>query len=681
MKHIVPIRLMMKTHSFVTYTLMLAALLLAGRIAQAGPVSGTIYDIDYLKAQPGGFKGVSYPRFTNPNGSDGGQLVYNANAYFYASFVLDTTTGNMASITNASAAGYITYSFSFLPPGRHNLVFIEPNRDEVYQPSSKRINIIVPAGKVAVTNADFNLIRQWRFGNLIATEPSAFVFKKQAGEFLDKDNGWIAIAIGEHLADYANQQAPNHSALDIYRTADGGKTWAKISRIDAPYLIIHSPPQPDYKLDQGLMTVALNGIHFTDTKNGILMTDAYNSSSSVGPSIYVTRDGGMTWNFSSTLRGIAYSYFSSGIPIATFTDYMRLAWDRTDRNSGVMWLYNNYYLDPPQMAHRRLQNVYTLKTKDGGQTWTELGTYISTDIDSSNYGQRVAMFSGGNSFAMTTTGVTESGLLINATASTNGGPFYQLTTNPDGAMSSAYFHHARYYGQIKTVESSALFAMFDGIASYTPRLYRTDDKGVNWNRVDSWNGSNYADGRPNFNTFTDLMPDNGFWSWDDRNELNIYRSMDGGLSTAGTGSFVSSSVSFLHSGIDIHTGRVVFSTAGELETRDIAGSFYFDEEPASSPARIVPFAVIASNHILVTLFNAGGDWAKGITLTGLSLSNGITFTRLLPWNVGAIPPGSSESEISFLLSSLPPTGTRVRVTLTGRYNGGQQFQVTRYFTP
>ena len=74
---------------------------------QAGPVSGTIYDVDYLRAQQGGFQGVSYPRYTDQNGNvtdtgSLGQMVYpsnagniwnNANVY---AFVVDADSGNIA---------------------------------------------------------------------------------------------------------------------------------------------------------------------------------------------------------------------------------------------------------------------------------------------------------------------------------------------------------------------------------------------------------------------------------------------------------------------------------------------------------------------------------------------------------------------------------------------------------
>jgi hypothetical protein len=180
------------------------------------------------------------------------------------------------------------------------------------------------------------------------------------------------------------------------------------------------------------------------------------------------------------------------------------------------------------------------------------------------------------------------------------------------------------------------------------------------------------------------LPDNSFWGWDNTSRTDIIRSVDGGLSTAGAGTLVASFVTAEHTGTDAHTGRFTFNTTfGESASyNDIAGSFYFDEEAASGPARIVPYIDLASNSIVLNLFNAGGDWAKNITLTGLTLSNGVTYTSTLglPWNIGAIPPASAETGISFALNvPSQAKGTRVSATLTGTYNNGQEFRATLYF--
>src|SRR5437773_2270967 len=84
--------------------LLLGSLLtpLSAGLSHAGPVAGTVYDVDYLRAQSGGFRRVSYPRYRDSSGHDAGQMIYpyNNDTINYGSFgfVLDSTSGAWAPI-------------------------------------------------------------------------------------------------------------------------------------------------------------------------------------------------------------------------------------------------------------------------------------------------------------------------------------------------------------------------------------------------------------------------------------------------------------------------------------------------------------------------------------------------------------------------------------------------------
>ena len=132
--------------------------------ATAGGVTGTINDVDYLKAQPGGYQGTSYPRWQDAAGNDLGQLVYPQDQDLSLCMVMDTNTGTLVSAGTpygGGNGGNAMFSFAYLPAGTHKLELIEPFRDEYFQPISKIVTVNVPTSGTAT--ATFNVVRNWQF--------------------------------------------------------------------------------------------------------------------------------------------------------------------------------------------------------------------------------------------------------------------------------------------------------------------------------------------------------------------------------------------------------------------------------------------------------------------------------------------------------------------------------------
>ena len=275
-----------------------------------------------------------------------------------------------------------------------------------------------------------------------------------------------------------------------------------------------------------------------------------------------------------------------------------------------------------------------------------------------------------------------------------------LVVNPDGQTYGAAAGFgmvlARAYGQ------SAMLEMRDAANPYGT-LERTDDGGATWNRVYAWNGQNVP-----FDFCFDLLSDDEIWTWDPFSNYDpetAARSMDGELSSSQEGILKTTSNAWdqtvYHYSADIHTAReVMWSGNWYGYPDDAAYSFSFDEEPATGSAMLMPLLTFKtggynshSGLLDLNLANISGDWAQIITITGLSVSNDGTFSssKPLPWKVGSVPPYSTigdayyswssdlSGELNFALDNLPSSGTRFRVTLTGRYNIRQQFSITRYF--
>ncbi len=648
---------------------LLLTLLVLGHAAYAGPVSGTIYDTDYLKAQLNGFQGMQYPRFHNADGSDAGQMIYSDNDYpgLNHAFVVDMTTGAVTALTQINISEY-QYTFSNLSPGTHTLLFVEPNRNEVYKPSSKRITITVPSDNTAVTNANFNLVWNWRFANLILDFPTSsssyyyYAMQSMTADFLDKNCGWVAIN-----TDYEpdGSTGKHQYAVEIYHTTNGGTTWTKIGHIDSPV----NPPSH--------MWLSFGGMHFSDATHGILIADASTLPSYMTGRIYTTQDGGKTWTMLNYV-----------LPTPAYMASVPIAWDRTDPKSGVLGAFD-------YNSTTSYVNYMTLRTHDGGQTWA---TDMITNNTSLAPGTAI-MFDGGN-YAITAYGGeypnTPSYITIN-----NQG-WEPLIANPGGQRYGATegwaMVLARPYGQ------SALLGMRDEDYGGPIHTYRTDDGGVTWNRVYGWNGVDAA-----FSFCYDLLAENGVWMWSPFTNYSsdfLGHSLDGGLSAHYTGVLKTTNnawgQSVYHYSADIHTAREVMWTGQDFQSNALF-SFSFDEEPATGPARLLPTLSLVSGAspgtgtLTVNLLNVGGDFAKNVTLIGIYLPNGttISFNRpdntlvspSLPWNLGAIPPASAigstsvstsvdTPELSFSLGNLPASGT---ITLTGYYNNGQYFSVTQRF--
>lgn len=682
-------------------TLLLSVLLLLtsglSPAANAAPVSGAIYDVDFLRAQLGGFRGVKYPRYTDQNGADVSQMIYAyngniADTYHDYAFVMDITTGAVATAQpvrdskNNAIPGQYTYAFPDLSPGRHDLMFIEPYRCEVYKPSSKRVAVTVPTGTTPITATDINLLWQWRLAGVIATAPiqkSTVPISSISVDYVTKSLGFVAMSTNNGMN---NGWGPGRYAIDVYRTTNAGKIWTKLAHIPAPLV-------NNYGIaDVGTMILPQYGLHFTDSMHGVLLAEVNWNFYFWGNGLLVlnTTDGGKTWtpDLSST------DYRANSTPTANdvlwVNDYYNgftheAAWNPANRPNGVMY----------GVLGDNTGRVFTRVSKDRGKTWRPDHALLNApDVGASAGGwQRFFVYANGSFSAHSDAG---GGLTL-----TTGATAWKALQDQDGhpltPAPGAYIA-----GRASGQSAIAYMNAADGY-----HLYRTDDGGKDWNRLRFYNGGDGYGGSL-IHSYTFLSPIISLLSADDALLWSpsqadwMGRSVDGCLSRSYMGAlgllpnYSATPTGAVDASPDIHTGRRVLlmdpAYYGTTLITASALSFTFDEETPVSPAHIVPLLTAQGYHynaapgLYVNMVNTGGDWARDITFTGITATNGAQLSfPALPWNIGAIPPGSTTNqaydyadpgEIYFTFTALPPAGTAFTVTVTGTYSSGQTFSVT-----
>ncbi len=687
--------------------LLLIAALCATGVAQAGPVSGTLYDTDYLKAQSGGFQSVQYPRYTDTSNNDLGQMIYPNNDPFMADYydsyalVVDTTTGTAVPIQVAldsqknAIAGEYTYQFSYLPPGKHTLMLVEAYRAEVYKPSSKTLSITVPTNNASVS-ANFNLVRQWRYNSVVTTATASSVTSLTgiSEDFLTKTTGWAAVSTyikGNTSVGYG------HYAVDVYQTLNAGATWTKKAHLPSPVINNFGP------WDLGSMVPPQYGIHFSDALHGTLLAQVDWNFFFWGNGLLVmtTSDGGNTWTLAdgvgwtpATWSDPANYKTLSGVisnSILFVNDFYNgftneVGWDPSNRLNGVMYGVDGY-----------TPAIFTRVTHDGGNTW-QTGVALSgaPDIGASqgNY-QEFFVFGGNNFTAMAT---TSSGVHLYDTA----GAWLNLTdtSNNNLETSSAPYLAGRASGQ-------SAFAQLQNSGSY--HLYRTNNGGHTWSQHAFYNGGDgYGGSLAHSYSFlaaeASLMPDNSVWLWGPSQTDDLGRSMDSLNSRSWMGelglllTYSASHQGHRDASLDVHTGRrllLMDPAVNNLNTSVL--SFSFDDEVSPLPGRILPYVQYVGPHynagsgLYCNFLNIGGSWATNIVIDSITTTNGVTFSHPpLPWNIGDLPPASGSGqaysfkdpgEIFFPLANVPQGVQHFGVTLKGHYNNGQLFQTTLYTNP
>lgn len=91
--------------------------------------------------------------------------------------------------------------------------------------------------------------------------------------FVDSQRGWVA----------AHETADNIHFTSIWKTVDGGATWAKVSQVQRPIITPANAWNPDN---------VLSGMRFLDANNGWMQLGTATSD----PISFVTSDGGATWS-------------------------------------------------------------------------------------------------------------------------------------------------------------------------------------------------------------------------------------------------------------------------------------------------------------------------------------------------------------------------------------------------
>lgn len=223
--------------------------------------------------------------------------------------------------------------------------------------------------------------------------------------FISRDLGWL---VGEF----------------IYRTSDGAKTWQPLSRPPSGGFEGETPRQfyPTY-------TDYMPALVFTDAHHGVLAR--------VDGSIYVTEDGGVTWEktfaVDRKIRDLIFVDHSTGWIAGT---------------EGML-----------------------LRTDDGGRTWHDIPTHISVTLHSISFaGKRIGCAAGDNGTILYT---HDSGRTWRK-GSING---FSGSIPPLGSISLLDENRAWAVGG-----SAERFEL--SLTAPSSFVVRTDDGGISWHKVD-----------------------------------------------------------------------------------------------------------------------------------------------------------------------------------------------------
>lgn len=199
-------------------------------------------------------------------------------------------------------------------------------------------------------------------------------------DFVDSRHGWLWMRLGG---------AAGSDGVAFYATVDGGATWSKVSETD--------PSGDQAHLPLGCLKV---GPVFLSTSTG---WQPGTCNGGDGPFLYVTHDGGRTWNKVVIQLPAGYSACMCTVNALRFSDsrngnfvlniYQGLNVPQnflyTTRDAGASWQpgpslpansFTYYFLDS---SHGWTLNAKTnglLFTTDGGQHWSTVGTIPGTHV-------------------------------------------------------------------------------------------------------------------------------------------------------------------------------------------------------------------------------------------------------------------------------------------------------------
>ncbi len=604
--------------------------------------------------------------------------------------VLDTNTGTLISAAPVGGGGNpaeASFNFAYLPAGVHKLEFIEPFRDEYFEPDSKIVTVDVPSRGSATTQ--FNLVRNWRFSE-VANFPNATgrtYFGGLSCDFLNSQDGWCALEQDVTLPPYP----PGYQDVFIYQTTNGGTSWTKVSTITTPYV--------NDDLQNDSFNPLEYGLHFTDPMHGVLIGEESSPAVVQGYlhlDIFTTSDGGKTWNEETNHINLY------GLDAGTDGVYplVSLGWDPSNPENGTIF---------GSLGVTGNGALYTYTTSDGGVNWTAGPPYAEVHDLYYSFFQRLFVF-GGNNFSAMTTGYV-AGFPVSDSLLYSGIPDWVPLTDPSGMDIYADGHTP--YNTETAFGNRAAEKMDE---SGTTKLYQTNDAGATWSQVMHpfqlptsvfLTGSNLS-----FQAQEASTVNGGTWLWDpDQNGgtegSQVGRSVDNLVSRSFMGYCISGfpvgSIEQVGTQVDastdIYHGRKMFMMDPGFNANGITGgtdwllNFYFNDQSGGS-AELLPKVIQSSTGdfgntkiLLLQFVNEGTQYAKNITINSITATHGVTFQATFPLKYGSIPPLSATdipvgSYITYpppsyvVESTIPPAGTRFSITITGTYNNRQGFRQT-----
>src|SRR5690242_45984 len=194
--------------------------------------------------------------------------------------------------------------------------------------------------------------RTWRSSDINAGAASA-----PALSFLDAQHGWLMLTVPNptsHTTPSPRARAVAQTHTAWYRTTDGGASWHS-SSTGPDCAVVFTSPGNNGGVSQFDNCATLPGdtgqIVFFDSSHGAAF-----AGTTVGSSIYVTSDGGRTWQQTSTAQS-----GSSFVP-GGFEPYNVPVWFEDQHD---FWVF----VSQPGWAKGGTETDWLYHSSDGGNTW------------------------------------------------------------------------------------------------------------------------------------------------------------------------------------------------------------------------------------------------------------------------------------------------------------------------